>query len=232
MLNQIILILGGLAILSGSLLSPLSLFQDVRPQAKSNSCQSYASVLALAVQQDPRFPIDTFAKLRDTELAFRRILERMEGSPYSHVNWPKAMEILTVGKYTFDLSYENDIVVWMQRVKHYTNQSATMDSAMTALSGGRFDTVLTSVTTLNGSHYGGHIVTVLGLTGSGLDSNTQLIVFNSAIKGLGGSINYCSADNQPGDERYRAGVVQTREFSLKGFDGQGYVILRLKRIDS
>ena len=139
------------------------------------------------------------------------------------------MERLTSNVYTLKRAYKDDITVWMQTVRNRTTLSDDIDAAIATLTGGPIETVLTSVHSINGSSYSeGHIVSVLALAGNGLNSATQLIAFNSAIKGQGGAINECAPGNQPGDYRYTAGVVQTNNFQLKFFDGSGYAILTLE----
>lgn len=209
----------------------LDLYEGAKPQAQTNTCQSYASVLALAGAQDPTFPVETFDELRALEREFRSILEGLDGgNPYSHSNWPLAMQRLTVGAYTFELKYIPDLLDWMKTVRGATTLSDDLGSIIATLTGGPIDTVLTSVTSMDGLEYkGGHIVTVMGLLGSGMDSNTQLIAFNSAIKGNGGSVNQCAPGNQPGDNRYQAGVVQTNKFALKEFPGKGFLFMQLVR---
>lgn len=207
----------------------IDLYVGAMPQAQTNTCQSYASVLALAAQKDSAFPINTFAELRALEAEFRRILESLDsGTPYTHTNWPKAMEQLTAGIYTFELRYERDLVAWMTDVRNATTLSSDVAAAIATLTGSGFDAVLTSVVAIDESVYSGHIVSVLGVAGSGISSDTQLIAFNSAIKGQGGSVNMCSPGDQPGDMRYQAGVVETASFRLREF-GSGYLLMRLKK---
>ncbi|MEW8052646.1 MAG: hypothetical protein AB2809_19985 [Candidatus Thiodiazotropha sp.] len=216
------------ASLSATSSKAIDLFVDAVPQAQNNTCQSYASVLALAAKGDPAFPVSTFAELRQLEADFRAILESLDsGTPYTHTNWPKAMEQLTGGVYTFKIEYKEDIVAWMSNVREATTMSDNVSVAVSVLTGKGFDTVLTSVDAIDGSQYGGHIVTILGVAGSGVNSETQLIAFNSAIKGHGGSVNMCSPGNQPGDKHYRAGVVETQNFQLRTFPG--FLLMRLQK---
>lgn len=209
----------------------LDLYQGAQPQAQTNTCQSYASVLSLAAAKDPAFPVETFDQLRVLEREFRSILEGLDNSnPYLHTNWPLAMQRLTGGAYTFELEYVPDLLDWMTTVRGATTLSDDLGKLIATVTGGPVDTVLTSVTSIDGSTYGtGHVVTVMGLLGSGIDSNTQLIAFNSAIKGNGGSVNQCEPGNQPGDTRYQAGVVQTNNFALRKFSGAGFLLMRLTR---
>lgn len=222
------LIVSAIALFAAGSAAALDLFQGVMPQAQTNTCQSYASVLALAAVQDPAFSVSTFDDLRALEANFRTILETMDNAnPYLHTNWPAAMQQLTGGAYTFDLKYEPDLIHWLSKVRDATTISDDLGSLIAQASGGSIDTVLTSVTSLDGSNYGtGHIVTVMGVKGTGIDSNTDVIVFNSAIKGQGGSVNQCAPGNQPGDERYQAGVVETNSFQLRDW-GAGMLIMRL-----
>ncbi len=205
----------------------LDLYEGAMPQAQTNTCQSYASVLALAAVNDPAFPVETFDELRTLEANFRSILNNMDqADPYSHANWPRAMEQLTGGAYTFEVRYEPDLIDWLSTVRNATTLSDDLSSLIATATGGPIDTVLTSVTSIDGSNYGGHIVTVMGVLGTGIDSNTELVAFNSAIKGQGGSINQCSPGDQPGDHRYTAGVVATTSFQLREFP-RGMLIMRL-----
>ena len=192
----------------------VDLYFDTKPQAETNTCQSYSSILSLAMKRDERFQIDTFEELRELEKSFSRILRETEGSPYLHSKWPKAMEAITGGAYTFELKYETDIIRWMEYIAENTTQSNNIEEALSALQNNQRNTVLTSVTKLGESEYDGHIITVLGMAGTGLDSTTRLIAFNSAIKGTSGAVYTCNAGNEPGDEKYQAGVIETNSFSL------------------
>lgn len=207
----------------------IDLYRGDKPQANQSTCQSYSAVLALAAKNDHRFPIEDFEQLRAMELEFRSILKNVSGGQTtSHEHWSKAMEELTGGLYTLKRDYEKDITEWMTIVRDRTTLSDDIDGLVAELTGGPIETVLTSVMSIDGSSYGsGHIVTVIAVVGSGLDSTTQLAVFNSAIKGSGGSVNECAPGNQPGDEEYKAGVVQTNEFRLKDF-GNGFALLMLE----
>mgnify|MGYP000341973833 CR=1 FL=1 len=117
----------------------------------------------------------------------------------------------------------------MKIVSQKTIQSDSIEDALKTLTKGKRQAFLTSVTKLEDSSYPGHIVTIVGVIGTGLNSNTKLIAFNSAIKSDSGSVNYCSTDNQPGDSQYKAGVITTNNFTLKTFDGLGFAILKLKK---
>lgn len=206
----------------------LDLYHDALPQAQTNTCQSYASVLALAAANDPAFSVDTFSELRTLEANFRSILESMDNAdPYSHANWPAAMSQLTGGAYTFEIQYVPDLLDWLSMVQSHTTLSDDIDGLIATVTGGRIETVLTSVTSLDGSSYAtGHIVTVMAVLGSGIDSTTELMVFNSALKGQGGTVNQCAPGNQPGDERYQAGIVESDSFQLRDW-GSGMLLMKL-----
>lgn len=213
----------------------LDLYVDTLPQSTSQTCQSYSAMLALAARKDPALPIDTFDELRAHENEFRKILTQIDpNGVYAHTNWKLAMEKLTGGKYTLKIRYIPSITDWMTAVRDATTMSSDIGAFMSTLSGGRMDVVLTSVKTIDGSTYGGstgsHIITVLGLSGSGLNSATQLIAFNSAIKGQGSTANSCSTNGQPGDMRYKAGVVQTNNFTLTDFSGLGILVMTLEEM--
>ena len=225
MLRKIVLTL--LLFFFNSSVGALDLFKDTKPQSTGNTCQSYAAALALAAKGDPAFPISTFAELRNIEQQFRTYAES-HGNPLNHKTWDKAMSDLTSGKYTFERSYNHsDIVGWLSEAKSTTSVDSNVDLLLSQLSGSDFDVVLTSVNSLAGSSYGsGHIVAVLGVIGSGLDSNTQLVAFNSAIKGQTTSGVMCTPDSLPGDERYSAGIVSSSDFRLKGYP-DNYLIMRL-----
>lgn len=180
----------------------LTLFSDsVKPQSSNNSCQSYAAILNLAAQKHPAFKISTFEELREFENEFKNILNSLPGSQYAHKNWAKAMELLTSGHFTFELEYEKDIVKWMKKVKSLTTQSTGLEHIIQV---SELRTVMTSVTRLDDSRYpSGHIISVLSVDGDGDGKNsaTRLISFNSAIKGTGTTVNYCSPGNQKGEGR-------------------------------
>lgn len=204
--------------------SALDLYEGAKPQSTSNTCQSYATVLALAAIGDPAFRFENFDDIRSGEQNFRSILDAMSRpNPYLHTNWPKAMEQFTGGKYTVDLTYtDNDIVDWLSLVRSNTTINDDFSAILAELNGENFQTVLTSVTELGDSSYSkGHIVTVTGVLGSGIDSNTKIVAFNSAIKGKGGTVTSCSTENQPGDEAYKAGIVETEKYQLRQFELSG-----------
>ena len=205
----------------------LDLFKDTKPQSTGKTCQSYAAALALAAKGDPEFPITTFTELRNIEQRFRLYAESY-GNALSHKTWNKAMSDLTGGKYTFDRSYNNsNIVGWLSDVKNATSIESETDLLLSQLSGSDFDVILTSVISLDGSDYAtGHIVSVLGVIGSGIDSNTKLVAFNSAIKGEHTTGVMCKHDSLPGDEKYSAGIVSSSNFRLKGFP-DNYLFMRL-----
>jgi hypothetical protein len=206
----------------------LDLFSDPLPQAQSNTCQSYAVMLALAAQGDPSFPMNTFAQLRNAEGNFRKIAEGIPGGPYSHDALKAAVTQYTGGKYGLKIEARNGIVEWMSRVRALTTLRSSSDVLIAQLTGTNFPVVLTSVTKFEGSAYAdGHVLTVLGVAGSGLNSDTELVAFNSAIKG-GVTINRCEPGTQPGDLRYSAGVVSTNNYTLKTFP-DGYRILYLSK---
>lgn len=215
----------------------LDLFSDALPQSTGQTCQSYAAALALAAKGDPAFPINTFGELREIEAEFRRLVTAY-GNPYLHDNWPKAMSDLTGGKYTFSIDRNTtDIGDWMVRVRDATDIETDADLMIGQLTGTNFEMVLTSVYSLDGSDYsridgngnrvGGHIIAVMGLLGSGIDSNTELVAFNSAIKGQGGSGVMCddSFMATSTDLKYQAGVITTNDFELKPFTG--YLFMKL-----
>lgn len=196
----------------------LDLFKDTKPQSTGVSCQSYAAILALAGKGDPAFPVDSFDELRSLEGEFRN-LAAQHGDPLNHSTWPQAMSDLTAGKYTLKISYPtDDVIEWLEAVRGSTRIDTSADVLIQQLTGQNFDVVLTSVSDIGGSHYQtGHIVAVLGVIGSGIDSTTRLVAFNSAIKGTSGTGVMCNDGTAPGDAKYQAGVIDTNNFTLKGF---------------
>ena len=213
----------------------IDLFSDTKPQSTGKTCQSYAAALALAAKGDPSFPIETFSQLRDVEQEFRKLASKtVDGkkrNPYDHQNWVLAMSELTSGKYTFERSYnKTNIVDWLAAVNIATTIDSDIDLLLARISGTSFDVALTSVWSLEDSSYStGHIITVLGVIGSGIDSNTEIVAFNSAIKGEQVDGVMCTPDTLPGDERYSAGVVTTNNYVLKGFpkESTNYLFMRL-----
>lgn len=205
----------------------LDLFGDTLPQAQTNTCQSYAVMLALAVRGDAAFPVRTFDDLRRAERDFRQIAGGIPGGPYSHDALRVAIGTYTNGKYDLRIEDRGDIVQWMTRIKELTTLKSSRDALLADLTGKNFPVVLTSVTRMGSNSYGdGHIVTVLGVAGSGLNSTTELVAFNGAIKG-GRGVNRCEPGTQPGDLRYSAGVMSTNDFTLKQY-GSVYRILYLQ----
>lgn len=210
--------------------SALDLFESAKPQATSHTCQSYSPILALAALSDPAFQVGSFSELRTLELEFRRILKSVSGgNTTQHKYWPETMEQLTGGVYTLDLEYVPDLLDYIAKIRATTDMSNDVGSLIGQISGTPFQTVMTSVSSFDGSSYStGHIITVLGVKGTGIDSNTQLIAFNSAIKGQNGSVNQCTTDHQPGDDRYTAGVVSSKSFLPKDFGGS-FLIMTVKK---
>ena len=141
------------------------------------------------------------------------------------------MSELTSGKYTFERNYNNtNVVDWLAAVNAVTTIDSDIDLLLSRMSGTNFEVALTSVESLGGSTYStGHIVTVLGVIGSGIDSNTKIVAFNSAIKGEDVDGIMCTPDTLPGDERYSAGVVTTSNYILKGFpkESSNYLFMLL-----
>jgi hypothetical protein len=169
-------------------------------------------------------------RARKAEADFRKIASETPGGPFGHDALKQAVTKYTAGAYRLVVEYPgSDIVQWVSRVRALTTLDASADALIGKLTGTKFPVALTSVTNLNQSPYNGHIVAVLGVFGSGLNSNTQLLTFNSAIKGQGGTVNRCESGTQPGDMRYQAGVVATNNFELKLFSGK-YVIMHLERM--
>jgi len=211
----------------------IDLYSDPVPQAQADTCQSYSIVLALAAKGDPGFPITTFKELRQGEAGFRQIAASIPGGPFGHEALKQAVSNYTSGAYRLIVEYPGtDIVAWLSRVRTLTTLDGSADALIARLIGQKFPVVLTSVTRFGASTYPRHIMSILGLVGSGLNSNTQLLAFNSAIKGQGGSVNQCEPGTQPGDERYKAGVVSTSNFTLNEFNfgqGQKYVIMHLEK---
>jgi hypothetical protein len=205
----------------------LDLFKDTLPQAQSNTCQSYAIMLALAAKGDAAFPISTFADLRKAESDFRAIAEGLEGGPYGHEALRHAVSQYTGGQYSLEIeSVTSGIVDWISRLRDLTTIQSSADVLVAQLTGTSFSVVLTSVTKFDDSNYGsGHIIAVLGVSGSGINSNTQIVAFNSAVKG-GGNINRCESGTQPGDMSYTAGVVSTNDYMLKDYPGFRLMQLR------
>jgi hypothetical protein len=208
----------------------IDLYKDTVPQAQLDTCQSYSIMLALAAKGDAAFPIGNFATLRKAEADFRQIANGIQGGPFGHEAMKQAVTNYTSGVYRLVVEYPaTDIVQWISRVRALTALDATADALIGKLTGTKFPVALTSVKKLNGSSYStGHIVAVLGVYGSGLNSNTQLLAFNSAIKGQGGSVNRCEPGTQPGDMKYQAGVLATNNYELSVFSSK-YVIMHLAK---
>lgn len=210
-------------------LKAIDLYKDTVPQAQLDTCQSYSIILAIASKGDPSFPIANFAALRKAEEDFRSIANQIPGGPFGHDALKQAVTKYTSGAFRLVVEYPGaDIVQWISRVRALTTLESTADALVGKLNGTKFPVVLTSVTKLNQSTYDGHIIAVLGVLGSGLNSDTQLLAFNSAIKGQGGSVNRCEPGTQPGDMRYQAGVVATNNFELKQWSAK-YVIMHIER---
>lgn len=204
----------------------LDLYADPTPQSTSKTCQSYAMMLALAAEGDHQFPIKTFGELREAEQAFRTIAEATPGGPYGHDALGVALRTYTGGAYRLVIEERGDIVAFLQRVRELTKLTSSSNALLAQITGTDFPVVMTSVTAFAGSPYEtGHIITILGVAGSGLNSTTEIVAFNSAVKG-GGSINRCVPGMQPGDLRFTAGVVSSNDFTLKSFGGK-YRILRI-----
>lgn len=210
--------------------SALELFESAKPQSTKDTCQSYAPILALAALSDPAFPIDDFSQLRVLEQEFRRILKEVsKGKTTHHIYWARTMEQLTGGVYTLDIKYEPDTVEYIRRLRNETTLSSDVSSLVGQRSGTPFKTTMTSVLAFDSSQYKfGHIITVLGVKGNGVNSQTQIIAFNSAIQADTGSVKQCPTDFQPGDVRYTAGVISSNSFVPKKF-GDGYLVMTLKR---
>ncbi len=238
MIKRVTSVLMVSAVLFGAMLSSSSaidLFADPYPQSTTKTCQSYSLALALAALGDPAIPIRSFEELRTAEKQIRDILKHQPNGPLSHESWKTGVPIFTSNRYRLKIeTFGSDYVKWINRVKELTVLTSTGDALIASLTGQSFPVVLTSVSVIESSTYdSGHIISILGVAGSGLNSSTKIVAFNSAIKGLGGAINMCvdgsSLGSEPGDQIYTAGVFETNDFKLKSFSPGGYRLLYLQR---
>lgn len=215
----------------------IDLFSDHLPQSYNNTCQSQAIMLALAIEGHPAFPMANAGELREAELAFRQIVEAIaandpELSVRHHQTWRLALEQYTSGNFTIRNEYIRDSNVWAQRVAEITRKNISEHTAPMVRLTGVSKTILTSVTHLEGDRYAsGHIVAVLGIDPGEIHSSSHrhfLMALNGAIKGEDDDRKSCNASDLPGDYKYSAGVVATKRYDLKPFDG-GYALLWLER---
>lgn len=83
----------------------LDLFADeLLPRGYTNSCQSQAIMLALALEKHTAFPIRTAGELRNAEIEFRVLIKNIAAedpnlSVLSHETWRKALETYTQGNF-------------------------------------------------------------------------------------------------------------------------------------
>ena len=204
---------------------------DPKPQAYSNTCQSYSLAYALAATGLPGTDVATIGRLREQELALRgaidAIAKAQKASPYSHTVWQEAVRQHTGGKVVLRLEYVPDEVAFFERVRALTN-SWDASQSLAASYFGVAKPVMTSATRVGKESYGsGHIVTVLGVDSRPM-SPTPLAVLNSAVKHGQSTKNSCEPGDLPGDERYTAQAAVVKDYELKRFGG-GILLMHLQK---
>lgn len=221
------LILVGMALVSAPAFAGLDFLVSPTGQATTETCQSYALSVALALQKDRKFTIETAADLRRTEESIRRQIKKIsEGSSVSHEHIMRAFEAYTNGDYKLQI-----------KGMPYTNvggfigtQSGIKSISLTPpdflLRDSIKNATLISVTRIGADRYtSGHIVAVLG-SDNPSSSGLKLLILNSGIKIKDTTRNMCTEGVPDDPGRYTASVkwVAAEDMTIKQ-DASGMVLV-------
>lgn len=203
---------------------PISIIVSPSPQAKHNTCQSYALAYALSSVSGSQYNIQTAAQLRVLELDLRNkinsIAKNRGKSPLNHSVWTEAVEAYTSNKFRLVRKEFPDIISLMGKAAEITGVSNAETLGPVFASIAVKKPVLTSVTAIDGDTYDGHIISILGISGGGMNSQARILALNPAIKTPSTYKNACDPGDMPGDYKYSAAATLTSHFTLKPFDGK------------
>lgn len=192
------------------------------PQAYKDTCQSYA--LAFALARAGALRMETVADLRAQEARVRKAIDaeadRTDQTPYHHSVWQGAVKALTGNTYALHRKEFSDVEELMRFIEDKTGirQAATLGPVLSAAT--VQTPVMTSFSSIGPDTYAtGHIVTILGSDGRP-NTQRQLLLLNSAVKGPSTTKLACDVSDFPGDYRYRGAAALEQAYNLKRYGGK------------
>ena len=187
----------------------------VNTQANSESCQSYAFAIMLALKDD-RYG-GSLKALHQTELSIRNeIVKAASGNNVTHEHWKTAISNYTKGALVLNIQEYASIVEWNNAVV-----SATERNQLIELTGNLVEAVATSFTKIEGSSYEeGHVALLV----SAVKNQSQISYLNGGVK-LTAAEGYelvCTPEdaNKLGSGEYLASYSTTSDYQLKLFGGE------------
>lgn len=210
---------------------PQSFLIEPSGQADRSSCQSYALAAALAFKQDPNFPINTAAELRQAEIGIRAEIEEAAGSDdVSHAHIATGFKSYTRGRYELRTQTVDEPTLG-DEVGLRTGVTSKEAVPPTVLLGQVVkELILTSTTRILGSAYGeGHIVALLGVSGPP-NSNREFLVLNSAVRAADGTRKNCQngLPDDPGPYEGSLSWISSGAIHFKKF-GDKHLVWRVVR---
>jgi hypothetical protein len=225
------------ALLSVSVVASAGLPVDIamrpRPQAYTDTCQSYG--LALAAASTPNTPLraTNAGELRVSERELRTARDALAAktgkSKFDHSLWKDAVEQVSAGALTVDIKYIKNYEDWVAEVGNRTGVKNAQALGPVLSSALVTTPVLTSVNSIGTNTYAtGHIVTLVG-TAAGNTSPVALAVLNPAVKvGPSPEKVTCEMDDGPGDARYQAFATVESAYKLKEFPA-GFLLMTVRK---
>lgn len=199
-------------------------------QADYSSCQSYALSVALALKQDPAFPIKTAADLRKTETSIRSEIKKAAGSsPINHDHVGQGFSAYTKNVYELKIASSSEPDLGDQIGNRTGVKSKAAVPPAFLLGASIKDVLLTSATKIgNNTYQDGHIIAALGVDGPPNSSRSYLLL-NSAVKVKDKVQKTCAEGipDDPGPYTALLSWVTTSEITFKSFGGS----LKLWRVE-
>jgi len=148
----------------------------------------------------------------------------------SHENWKEAVDVFTKHEYRLCEHFYRSTEHLYEVISSKTGNRNVQITGAALAAITAHQPVFTSVSRVGPFSYGsGHIIAVFGDAEPLAPHNQQnaLAILNSAIKINQVEANMCSLS--AGDEKYRAEVYLTKDYTLKNFTGLGYSLMWLER---
>jgi hypothetical protein len=205
------------------------IIQNPLPQYTSSTCQSYSAAVLLALRNDPRFAINTLQALRDAEIGIRQGVEQSarDNNHYdSHGKLDPRHDDIIVGfeGYTSNIyTLKRTTLKGIDALGDYIGDKTGISSKVPfPIATSVVQTpLMVSVTRVGPNSYGGHLVTVLGVSGPPSSARKYLIV-NSAVKVGAGVKLFCDPDEPASQTTYGALTNWTNDLDFKDFGSQTY----------
>jgi hypothetical protein len=208
------------------------------PQYTTQTCQSYSAAVLLAFQNDPAFPIDTLAALRDAEVAIRTQIEALAMARNhvddngnlapTHDDVMDGFKAYTSNLYTLDRTTVSDILGVGKFVGNETGITDAGAVPFPILPSAVQQPVMISVKRLGQNVYkAGHLVTVFGVSGPP-DSNRQYLILNSAVKIGQGAALFCDPNEPATQTSYGALTSWTNDLEITDYSGSYYAFTAIK----